>query len=278
MRHRVGYRICTAAALLRVRLRPMQLLMPSESGLSYRSAAQRARLASEAWGEANLYCCNCDCLSLRPCAPNSEAIDFTCPTCAATFQLKSQRTRLSGRIVDAAYGAMCRAIIENRTPNLVALHYDADTWRVRNALLVPRFTFSLSVIEERKPLASTARRAGWVGCNILLDRIPNDAKIPLIEEGVVAQVASVRRRYALLRPLEALNAEARGWTLDVLRVVRSIGVKRFDIADVYAHEVELQGLHSGNFHVRAKIRQQLQRLRDLGFLTFLGNGKYGMRR
>jgi len=256
----------------------MQLLMPSAAVARYKSAAQRARLASEAWGQTNLYCCSCDSPNLCSCVPNSEAIDFTCPRCAAAFQLKSQRTRFSSRIVDAAYGAMCRAIVENRTPNLIALHYDADTWRVRNALLVPRFTFSFSAIEKRKPLAATARRAGWIGCNILLDRIPNDAKIPLIEEGIVAPVESVRRKYALLRPLETLNAEARGWTLDVLRAVRSVGAKRFDLADVYAHEAELQALHPGNSHVRAKVRQQLQRLRDLGFLAFLGNRKYELRR
>jgi type II restriction enzyme len=256
----------------------MELLMPFEPGAGYRSASQRARLASEAWGEANLYCCSCDSLKLRPCVPNSEAIDFTCPSCTDTYQLKSQRTKFSHRIIDAAYGAMCRAIVENRTPNLIALHYDSDTWQIKNALLVPRFTFSLSVIEKRKPLAATARRAGWIGCNIRLDRIPTDAKIPLIEDGVVAELKSVRHRYELLRPLETLNAEARGWTLDVLRIVRGLGAKQFDLSDVYTGEAELQTLHPGNSHVRAKIRQQLQRLRDLGFIEFLGAGRYRLRK
>ncbi|MBZ5564268.1 MAG: hypothetical protein LAP13_17830 [Acidobacteriia bacterium] len=33
-------------------------------------------------------------------------------------------------------------------------------------------------------------------------------------------------------------------------------------------------LHPDNLHVRDKIRQQLQRLRDLGLVEFLGGGKY----
>jgi type II restriction enzyme len=73
---------------------------------------------------------------------------------------------------------MKRAIIEDRTPNLFVLHYDLNTWAVRTVLLVPHFAFALSAVERRKPLALTARRAGWVGFNILLDKIPVNARIP----------------------------------------------------------------------------------------------------
>jgi len=36
-------------------------------------------------------------------------------------------------------------------------------------------------------------------------------------------------------------------------------------------------LHPNNAHVRDKIRQQLQVLRDLGLLEFLGSGSYRLR-
>src|SRR6185437_9664710 len=58
--------------------------------------------------------------------------------------------------------------------------YDFESWSVRNVFLVPEFAFSISAIEKRKPLAPTARRAGWIGCNILLKEIPSDARIPLV--------------------------------------------------------------------------------------------------
>jgi len=45
--------------------------------------------------------------------------------------------------------------------------------------------------------------------------------------------------------------------------------------DVYAYAAQLQELHPANRHVRDKIRQQLQVLRDLGFVEFLGGGRYG---
>jgi len=84
----------------------------------------------------------------------------------------------------------------------------------------------------------------------------------------------VRRQYDRLKPLATLNHELRGWTLDVLNVVRKLGTSQFALADVYEHAAELRRMHPGNLHVQAKIRQQLQRLRDMGFIEFLGRGTY----
>ena len=252
----------------------MRLEMPIALATDYRSAAQRTRVVSEAWGEKNLYCPSCPSPRLDRAAPNTEAVDFTCPKCDSPFQLKSQSRPFSRRITDAAYAAMCRAIEEGRTPNLLALHYEPARWQVRNLILVPRFVFSFSAIEERKPLKSTARRGGWVGCNILLANIPAEARIPLIIDGRLESPAAVREQYARLRPLEQLSVDTRGWTLDVWNVVRALWKQEFTLDDVYGFAGELARLHPRNRHVRDKIRQQLQILRDMGFLAFLGRGRY----
>jgi type II restriction enzyme len=170
------------------------------------------------------------------------------------------------------------AIRSNRTPNLFVMHYDRKEWSVSNIILIPNFAFSMSAIEKRKALGPKARRAGWVGCNILLGRIPADAKIPIITEGCAISSLEVRKQYARLRPLEALTSENRGWTLDVLNAVRGLGVSDFTLSDVYALEPSLGQLHPQNRHVRDKIRQQLQVLRDLGLLLFLGRGHYRLAR
>jgi type II restriction enzyme len=169
---------------------------------------------------------------------------------------------------------MKRAILEDRTPNLFVLHYDLDTWSVRTVLLVPHFAFALSAVERRKPLAPTARRAGWVGCNILLDKIPMHARICVVDEGTPRTPREVRGSYDRLRPLEKLQVQKRGWTLDVLQIVQSLSRMEFTLADVYAHADALAKLHPKNAHVRDKIRQQLQVLRHLGLLKFLGSGRY----
>lgn len=77
-----------------------------------------------------------------------------------------------------------------------------------------------------------------------------------------------------MRPLTELRAEQRGWTLDVLNAIRSLNKSIFSLGDVYETEERLARLHPANKHVRDKIRQQLQVLRDLGMVEFLGQGRY----
>jgi len=172
---------------------------------------------------------------------------------------------------------MNRSIIADRTPNLFLLQYKFPEMVVENLVLIPHFVFSTSILEKRKPLSPTAQRAGWVGCNFLLDRIPRDGQLHVIQNGKVAPAAEVREAYARLRPLENLTIEKRGWTLDVLNVVRSLNKKEFSLADVYAHANELAKLHPQNAHIPDKIRQQLQVLRDLNLVEFLSPGSYRVR-
>jgi type II restriction enzyme len=182
-----------------------------------------------------------------------------------------------GKIADADYQKMCDAIREDRIPNLLAMHYDPVTWRVRRLILVPRFAFSEAAIEKRKPLSAGARRAGWVGCNILLGQIPADAKLSVIEDGQPVDPENVRRGYARVKPLAKIEPQQRGWTLDVLAAVRSLGKQSFTLAEAYSTEREIAKLHPANRHVRDKIRQQLQVLRDAGLLEFVSRGTYQLR-
>jgi type II restriction enzyme len=252
----------------------VDLRLPLGGLEDYKSASQRARIGTESWGGKNLFCANCDSPRLTTLPHNTAAFDFRCPQCTAPFQLKSQSKPFGSKILDAAYSEMRRAILEDRTPNLLVLHYDLESWSIRNLLLIPRFAFSLAAVEKRKPLALTARRAGWVGCNILLDKIPADARIPIIRDAKFLPQKSVRDAYLKVRPLAKLSVEKRGWTLDVLNAIHSLKKKEFSLTEAYSLEPELSKLHPANNNVRPKIRQQLQVLRDLGLLHFLGNGSY----
>lgn len=251
--------------------------MPAHLATGYTSAAQKARVVSEAWARDNLYCPNCQSPSLNPSPNNTAAFDFVCPSCELRAQLKSKSSPIGDRIVDAAYEAMRRAILEDRTPNLYALRYDKSYWQVRDLILVPHFAFSLSAIEARPPLSAGARRAGWVGCNIVLRNIPADAKLPLVSAGIPVPPGQVRDSFRRLKPLEEISPKERGWTLDVLRIVRSLGKGEFSNDDVYAFAPRLEQLHPNNRHVRDKIRQQLQVLRDRGFLTQVRRGVWALR-
>lgn len=65
-----------------------------------------------------------------------------------------------------------------------------------------------------------------------------------------------------------------GWRLDTFNVVSKIPAKIFKLEQVYTYKQHLQELHPENRNVEAKIRQQLQELRDLGLIEFFDRGVY----
>ena len=246
--------------------------MSGELAATYKSGSQKAGNVTEAWGADNFYCPNCSSPKLDWLKPNTKANDYRCPNCGFWYQLKSQKTRIGSSITDGAYGAMMEAIKNDRTPNFYFLHYDLATWRVRNLLLVPYFAFPPSAIIKRKPLSPTARRAGWIGCNFALNRIPVDARIAVVTESRVTPENEVREKFRRVKPLGEIKAKERGWTLDVLNIVRRLGKTEFTNENVYVFTHELEKLHPDNQHVKDKIRQQLQVLRDAGLLLHVEHG------
>jgi type II restriction enzyme len=157
------------------------------------------------------------------------------------------------------------------------MKYDRAELVVTDLLVVPKQFFVKEVIEERKPLAPTARRAGWKGCNILLDRIPSSGKIFIIRDGQVADREAVLAEWRRTLFLREERPDARGWMIDVMKCVESIGKPEFELEDVYAFERQLSLIYPKNQNVRPKIRQQLQVLRDHGYLEFVGRGSYRLR-
>ena len=87
------------------------------------------------------------------------------------------------KVVDGAFGTMCERLAEANNPNLLLLNYDLKQFGVTNLFVVPKHFFVREIIEERRPLAETARRKGWIGCNILLNQIPNSGKIFIVRNG-----------------------------------------------------------------------------------------------
>jgi type II restriction enzyme len=248
--------------------------MTGELAAAYKSGSQRARVVTEFWGEGNLYCPNCSSPKLTRLSHNTKASDFSCPNCQFWYQLKGQKSCLGNSITDGAYEAMMNAIRNDETPNFYFMQYDLATWSVKNLLLIPTFAFPPSAIIKRNPLSAMARRAGWIGCNIALHRIPIEARIAVVTENRSEPESEVREKFKRVKPLKDISVAQRGWTLDVLSIVRRLGKLEFTNEDVYACERELEALHPGNRHIRDKIRQQLQVLRDTGFLLHAGSGEW----
>jgi hypothetical protein len=157
------------------------------------------------------------------------------------------------------------------------MNYDLKTLAVVNLFIIPKHFFVRDIIEERKPLAATARRAGWIGSNILLGQVPQSGKIHIVQNGIVRPKEAVLQEWQKTLFLRDQSLEARGWLLDVMKCVESLGKRDFTLNEIYAFERDLGDLYPGNQNVKPKIRQQLQYLRDRGFIDFVSRGNYRLR-
>jgi type II restriction enzyme len=248
-----------------------------ESQTQYSSGSQSARASTEQWVRTRAYCPNCGASKINPFPNNSPVADFHCARCKEEYELKSKKTQFGNKVLDGAFKTKCERLAADNNPNLLLMNYDLKLQRVTNFLVVPKHFFVREIIEERKPLASTARRAGWVGSNILLSQIPQAGKIYIVRNGQVAPKDSVLAQWNRTLFLRDQGQEARGWLVDVMKCIEDLGQAEFQIEDVYAFEDRLSRLYPGNRNVKPKIRQQLQYLRDRGYLDFVSRGYYRLR-
>ena len=241
----------------------------------YKSQSQRARVLSEGWVGASVFCPNCGHLDIDKYPNGKPVADFFCSNCNEDYELKSKRGNIGIKIVDGAYRTMMQRLESESNPNLFLMSYEASSLRILNFLVIPKHFFVPSLIEKRRPLAPTARRAGLVGCNIVLRNIPQTGRIFFIKDSRFEpkeRVLSEWKKTLFLR--EEKEVSAKGWLLDVMRCVEKVGKREFTLDDIYAFEKELSALHPENKHIKDKIRQQLQILRDKEYLDFVSRGNY----
>ena len=249
-----------------------------EASTIFQSPSQRARVWTEQWVDTNLYCPNCGGGSLTRYANNRPVADFHCGSCQADFELKSQKGRFGPKVIDGAFGTMCARLAGDDNPSLILMNYDLARLSVTTLFFVPKHFFVRAIIQERTPLAPTARRAGWVGCNILIGEIPAAGKIFLVRDGAQTPKDLVLQQWRSTLFLKDQVGPARGWLIEVMKCIDAVGRRDFTLEDVYAQEDRLHRLYPGNRNVRPKIRQQLQVLRDRDYLDFVGRGRYRLRR
>ena len=85
----------------------------------------------------------------------------------------------------------------------------------------------------------------------------------------------VHKAYLKSHALKTDNLQSRGWMMDVLNCAEKLG-KDFTLTEMYGFVEHLRIRHPNNNNIEAKIRQQLQILRDKGAVDFISPGHYRM--
>lgn len=252
----------------------MNLQLDIKIAEKYNSNSQKIRVITEDWVSQNLFCPYCGNEYISQFENNRPVADFYCPHCIEEYELKSKNGSISNKVNDGAYATMIERVESVNNPNFFFMHYNKSDLKVINFIMVPKHFFSTEIIERRKPLAETARRAGWVGCNIILNKIPDEGRIFIVKNEIQQSVKSVITTVKRTEFISHYKLDARGWILDILNCVNKIDGRDFTLEQVYQFEKQLAVKHPDNNHVKDKIRQQLQILRDKGIIEFNGRGHY----
>ncbi len=118
------------------------------------------------------------------------------------------------------------------------------------------------------------KRPNYIMCSINIQPVPEIGKIFYVKDGKEESKEKVLESWNKTLFLREQNTNVRGWTLDILKCVDILKKEVFTLDEVYQFDQLLTEKHPENNNVQAKIRQQLQILRDTGFIEFLGRGRY----
>lgn len=242
--------------------------------VNYKSNSQKIRVMSEIWTEKNIFCPNCGNV-MKNLENNKKVSDFLCEKCQENFEQKASKSEFKNKVISSEYFTLVERLNSNTKPHFFFLHYLEKNYKVNNFFVVPKYFFVPEIIEKRKPLSETARRVWWTGANILFSKIPEVAKIFYIQDWNIKEKNEVLEKWEKIHFFkEVKQTKSKGWILDIINIIDSFDEKEFKLEKVYAFENDLKFLHPENNNIKAKIRQQLQFLRDKGYLDFLEKGRY----
>ncbi len=101
------------------------------------------------------------------------------------------------------------------------------------------------------------------------------AALPLVNDAKMFQDGEFPDLALMPGAWQDAFARLPGWTRLTLEAVVIVGEAEFGIEQIYATGLPMaQSRYPNNTAPKEKLRQQLQRLRDLGLVEFLGNGNY----
>lgn len=252
----------------------MNLNLNTKLGDNYKSASQKARVLTESWVLSEIYCPNCG-NNINNYDNNKPVADFYCNHCSEDFELKAKKDKIGNKVSAGTYSEMIKRINSPEKPHFFFMQYLIEVWRVNDFFVVPKHFFISDIIEKRPPLKASAKRAGWVGANILFSKIPKAGQIFYVENGKEIDKKDVLAKWQKTVFLKSIKRrDAKGWILDIMNGIDSLDKKEFTLQEIYNFEQDLSIIHPENNNIKPKIRQQLQFLRDKGYLEFVAPGVY----
>ena len=136
----------------------------------------KSRIVGEAIEDCviTLACPICNEKALSKYKPNKKSKDVKCINCNCQIQIKgakfTKKKKTSLKLLGAEYKTTCASIRENNVHYLVVLYSVIDdSYTINEIYFIDCMDINESCIIPRKPLSTTAKRAGWQGCTLVFN-------------------------------------------------------------------------------------------------------------
>jgi type II restriction enzyme len=250
----------------------MNIFLNQNLATGYKSKSQVSGILTEAWVHNEIFCPACGSL-ISHFEKNRPVADFYCDDCKEEYELKSKKDKMGKRILDGAYETMIERLKSENNPNFFFLNYNVENYTVENFMVIPKHFFTPEIIIKRNK--GLIDRPSYIMCSIDLTQIPQSGKIFYIKNKKVEAKKEILENWQKTLFLrEEKELASKGWILDTMNCIDKIGKKEFSLDEVYSFEKELKEKHPENNFIKDKLRQQLQVLRDKGYLEFVSRGRY----
>jgi len=230
---------------------------------------QAIKVLTEYWTANNIFCPVC-WSALMQHKIDKPVNDLFCRECSADFELKSSKWNLWKTIPWWDYEVMVKTMLENPM-HLFVLKYSED-YTIKNFLVVPKYFFIPEIIQKRntsKVKQKNWKIRLWTWWNILFDKIPESWKIHYIKDWTYKTRTEILEEWERVKFLEKTKEKSKWWIFDVMICIEKLWKKVFHRKELNIFYDELKLKYPNNNNVDAKVRQQLQFLRDRGYLEFI---------
>ena len=250
----------------------MKIYFNTKLAENYKNTSQKIRVLSESWVDNEIFCPNCGC-NISSYKNSKPVADFYCPNCSEDYELKSKKNNMGKKIVDGAYKTMIERLQSTNNPNFFFLNYDIKNYEVLNFAVIPKHFFIPEIIIKRNQ--GIKNRPNYIMCSIDLTKIPKSGKIFYIKNRKIENKNKILENWnKTLFLRKSKEIESKGWILDIMKCIDKLEKNEFTLNEIYTFENLLSQKYINNRHIKDKIRQQLQFLRDKNYLKFIGRGKY----
>ena len=225
---------------------------------------QVIKVLTETWTANNIFCPVC-WSALDNHKTDKPINDLFCIDCSNDFELKASKWKFTKKLAAGSYQKAIDSI-EAKPMHLFVLKY-SDDFTITNFLVIPKYFFTKQVIIKRPNALKS--RPNYFMSDIDFSSIPESWKIHYINNWTYKTRTEILKEWQRVRFLDKEKQESKWWIFDIMKCIEKLEKDEFVLQEIYAFESDLKILHPENKNIKAKIRQQLQFLRDKWYLEFL---------